>query len=56
MMKSAQEAAGIAPEGLAKYKPVIGLEVHIQLPTTPRFTRGQANPLSVNDILRRLLS
>ncbi len=31
MVKSAPEAAGIAPEVLAKYEPVIGLEVHVQL-------------------------
>src|SRR6266436_4783685 len=33
MVKSAQETAGIAPEVLAKYEPVIGLEVHVQLLT-----------------------
>jgi len=33
MVKSAQEMAGIAPEVLAKYEPVIGLEVHVQLLT-----------------------
>src|SRR5712675_2339706 len=33
MVKSAQEMAGIAPEILAKYEPVIGLEVHVQLLT-----------------------
>src|SRR5258708_30328531 len=33
MVKSAQEAVGIAPEVLAKYEPVIGLEVHVQLLT-----------------------
>src|SRR5712671_552291 len=33
MVKSAQEAVGIAPEILAKYEPVIGLEVHVQLLT-----------------------
>jgi aspartyl-tRNA(Asn)/glutamyl-tRNA(Gln) amidotransferase subunit B len=33
MPKSAPEAASIAPEILAKYEPVIGLEVHVQLLT-----------------------
>jgi aspartyl-tRNA(Asn)/glutamyl-tRNA(Gln) amidotransferase subunit B len=33
MAKSASEMAGIAPEVLAKYEPVIGLEVHVQLLT-----------------------
>jgi aspartyl-tRNA(Asn)/glutamyl-tRNA(Gln) amidotransferase subunit B len=33
MAKSAQEMAGIHPEVLAKYEPVIGLEVHVQLLT-----------------------
>ncbi|HYL61740.1 MAG TPA: Asp-tRNA(Asn)/Glu-tRNA(Gln) amidotransferase subunit GatB [Candidatus Methylomirabilis sp.] len=33
MAKSAPEAASIAPEVLAKYEPVIGLEVHVQLLT-----------------------
>jgi aspartyl-tRNA(Asn)/glutamyl-tRNA(Gln) amidotransferase subunit B len=36
MVKSAQEAAGIAPEVLAKYEPVIGLEVHVQLMTNSK--------------------
>src|SRR5260221_1112068 len=36
MVKSAQEAAGIAPEVLAKYEPVIGLEVHVQLLTNSK--------------------
>ena len=36
MAKSAQEAAGIAPEVLAKYEPVIGLEVHVQLLTNSK--------------------
>src|SRR4030081_3222619 len=33
MGKSAPEAASLAPEVLAKYEPVIGLEVHVQLLT-----------------------
>jgi aspartyl-tRNA(Asn)/glutamyl-tRNA(Gln) amidotransferase subunit B len=33
MPKSASEAAAMAPEVLAKYEPVIGLEVHVQLLT-----------------------
>jgi len=33
MAKSAQAAASIAPEVLAAYEPVIGLEVHVQLKT-----------------------
>src|SRR5712692_9673760 len=33
MMKSAAETAGLAQEVLAKYEPVIGLEVHVQLLT-----------------------
>jgi aspartyl-tRNA(Asn)/glutamyl-tRNA(Gln) amidotransferase subunit B len=36
MVKSAAEAAGIAPEVLAKYEPVIGLEVHVQLLTNSK--------------------
>src|ERR1700716_3848182 len=36
MVKSAQEMAGIAPEVLAKYEPVIGLEVHVQLLTNTK--------------------
>jgi aspartyl-tRNA(Asn)/glutamyl-tRNA(Gln) amidotransferase subunit B len=36
MVKSAQETAGIAPEVLAKYEPVIGLEVHVQLLTNSK--------------------
>jgi aspartyl-tRNA(Asn)/glutamyl-tRNA(Gln) amidotransferase subunit B len=36
MVKSAQEAAGIAPEVLAKYEAVIGLEVHVQLLTNSK--------------------
>src|SRR5437762_10864219 len=33
MPKSAPEATSIAPDGLAKYEPVIGLDVHVQLLT-----------------------
>src|SRR5258705_2931797 len=36
MAKSAPETAGIAPEVLAKYEPVIGLEVHVQLLTNTK--------------------
>jgi aspartyl-tRNA(Asn)/glutamyl-tRNA(Gln) amidotransferase subunit B len=36
MVKSAQEMAGVAPEVLAKYEPVIGLEVHVQLLTNSK--------------------
>src|ERR1700730_7362018 len=36
MVKSAQEAAGIAPDVLGKYEPVIGLEVHVQLLTNSK--------------------
>jgi aspartyl-tRNA(Asn)/glutamyl-tRNA(Gln) amidotransferase subunit B len=40
MAKSAQETAGIAPEVLAKYEPVIGLEVHVQLRTNSKIFCG----------------
>jgi aspartyl-tRNA(Asn)/glutamyl-tRNA(Gln) amidotransferase subunit B len=36
MVKSAPETAGLAPEVLAKYEPVIGLEVHVQLLTNSK--------------------
>jgi aspartyl-tRNA(Asn)/glutamyl-tRNA(Gln) amidotransferase subunit B len=36
MVKSTQETIGIAPEVLAKYEPVIGLEVHVQLLTNSK--------------------
>src|ERR1700746_404059 len=36
MVKSAAETMGIAPEVLAKYEPVIGLEVHVQLLTNTK--------------------
>jgi len=36
MVKSAPETAGIPPEVLAKYEPVIGLEVHVQLLTNSK--------------------
>src|SRR5258706_2019949 len=40
MVKSAKEAAGIAPEVLAKYEPVIGLELHVQLLTNSKIVCG----------------
>jgi aspartyl-tRNA(Asn)/glutamyl-tRNA(Gln) amidotransferase subunit B len=40
MPKSAPEAASIAPEVLAKYEPVIGLEVHVQLLTRTKIFCG----------------
>jgi aspartyl-tRNA(Asn)/glutamyl-tRNA(Gln) amidotransferase subunit B len=40
MMKSAQDMAVIAPEVLAKYEPVIGLEVHVQLLTKTKIFCG----------------
>ena len=43
MAKSASEAGAIAPEILAKYEPVIGLEVHVQLLTATKIFCGCAN-------------
>src|SRR5246127_5032999 len=40
MGKSAPETAGLAPELLAKYEPVIGLEVHVQLLTNSKIFCG----------------
>jgi aspartyl-tRNA(Asn)/glutamyl-tRNA(Gln) amidotransferase subunit B len=40
MTKSVPDAAGIAPEVLAKYEPVIGLEVHVQLLTNSKIFCG----------------
>jgi aspartyl-tRNA(Asn)/glutamyl-tRNA(Gln) amidotransferase subunit B len=40
MVKSAPETAGVAPEVLAKYEPVIGLEVHVQLLTNSKIFCG----------------
>jgi aspartyl-tRNA(Asn)/glutamyl-tRNA(Gln) amidotransferase subunit B len=40
MAKSTSEAAIIAPEVLAKYEPVIGLEVHVQLLTKTKIFCG----------------
>src|SRR5258708_5916761 len=40
MAKSAPEAASLAPEVLAKYEPVIGLEVHVRLPTRTKILCG----------------
>src|ERR1700726_957747 len=40
MVKSAQETAGLAHEVLAKYEPVIGLEVHVQLLTNSKIFCG----------------
>jgi aspartyl-tRNA(Asn)/glutamyl-tRNA(Gln) amidotransferase subunit B len=40
MVKSAADAAGIPPEVLAKYEPVIGLEVHVQLLTNTKIFCG----------------
>src|ERR1700737_2186817 len=36
MVKAASETAGISPDVLAKYEPVIGLEVHVQLLTNSK--------------------
>src|SRR5450631_1923970 len=43
MAKSASEAGAIVPEILAKYEPVIGLEVHVQLLTATKILCGCAN-------------
>ncbi|MCU1241359.1 MAG: aspartyl/glutamyl-tRNA(Asn/Gln) amidotransferase subunit [Candidatus Acidoferrum typicum] len=40
MVKSAPETAGLSPEVLAKYEPVIGLEVHVQLLTDSKIFCG----------------
>jgi len=40
MPKSAPESAAISPEALAKYEPVIGLEVHVQLLTRSKIFCG----------------
>jgi aspartyl-tRNA(Asn)/glutamyl-tRNA(Gln) amidotransferase subunit B len=40
MAKSASEGAALAPEVLAKYEPVIGLEVHVQLLTKTKIFCG----------------
>jgi len=40
MAKSASETASLAPEILAKYEPVIGLEVHVQLLTKTKIFCG----------------
>ena len=40
MAKSAQDMASISPELLAKYEPVIGLEVHVQLLTNTKIFCG----------------
>ncbi len=40
MSRTAQEARGIAPEVLARYEPVIGLEVHVQLKTATKIFCG----------------
>src|SRR5450755_1676557 len=43
MSKSASEAGATAPDVLAKYEPVIGLEVHVQLLTNTKIFCACAN-------------
>jgi aspartyl-tRNA(Asn)/glutamyl-tRNA(Gln) amidotransferase subunit B len=43
MSKSASDMSAISPELLAKYEPVIGLEVHVQLLTKTKIFCGCAN-------------
>jgi aspartyl-tRNA(Asn)/glutamyl-tRNA(Gln) amidotransferase subunit B len=43
MSKTTPESAAVAPELLAKYEPVIGLEVHVQLLTKTKIFCGCAN-------------
>jgi aspartyl-tRNA(Asn)/glutamyl-tRNA(Gln) amidotransferase subunit B len=43
MSKTAPESPALAPEVLAKYEPVIGLEVHVQLLTKTKIFCGCAN-------------
>jgi aspartyl-tRNA(Asn)/glutamyl-tRNA(Gln) amidotransferase subunit B len=43
MSKTAPETPALAPEVLAKYEPVIGLEVHVQLLTKTKIFCGCAN-------------
>ena len=43
MSKTAPESAAISPDVLAKYEPVIGLEVHVQLLTNTKIFCGCAN-------------
>src|SRR5438477_12963733 len=40
MTKSAPDTTSIAPDGLATYEPVIGLEVHVQLLTRTKIFCG----------------
>ena len=42
--------AGLAPEILAKYEPVIGLEVHVQLLTATKAFCGCVNGLAIRPI------